>query len=179
MTPDTVPEQKVILRPLAAEDAPDLYAVLSDPAVARYTPLPVTSTLDATLSYIALCQSHAAIGSLHSFAVAHASAPSRLLGVVSASRLSMDVELGCALAQAHWGQRTMTIAMGILLNWVAQHAQGRRAWGTCDVEHLPARQMMEALGFTIERELPSYRVHPALGPKPRDCLLYSRRMPAA
>lgn len=170
---------RVALRPLGPEDGTALHRVLSDPGVCRYMPSRPLTSLAAAHEFIGLCRSYTAIGSLHTFAVVPVNAPSALCGIVQASRLAAEIEVGCALGQEQWGSRLMTEAMAALLAWAAERSPGQVAWAACDVQHDAARRMMEQLGFDVDRLLPQYRVHPALGPEPRDCVRYQQRLGSA
>ncbi len=160
------------LRPLSDQDTDRLNDILCDPAVCRFTPLAPLSDRAATRQFIHLCQKHADIGSVHSFAVDLTTHPGRLCGIVQVSRLSTDMEIGFLLAREQWGHRLMTEAVAALITWTKARCTASWMSASCDADHDAARQMFTDLGFTCSGILPRFRVHPALGRAPRDCAKY-------
>lgn len=161
-----------LLRPPRDQDALALHAVIGDPEVCRFLPLSPSDSIAMTRHYLGLCATAAAQGVAKSWVVALAGQPDIALGLIQAGWAQGRVELGFLLARAQWGQGLMADALGQLLD--SAPYRGSQATAACDAGNLAARRMLAKPGFTVRQTLLAHRVHPALGPAPRDCLLLLR-----
>ena len=78
------------------------------------------------------------------------------------------------LAQAWWGRGLMTRALDRLLITTPDWPGARDATATCDTGNIAARRMLAKARFVEAGVLPAFRVHPAFGTAPRDCILLRR-----
>jgi RimJ/RimL family protein N-acetyltransferase len=81
---------------------------------------------------------------------------------------------GYVLGRAHWGQGLMTEALGYVATWALAQPPLYRVWAFCDAENLASARVMEKAGMRREGLLRRWHSCPAIGPEPRDCLVYAK-----
>lgn len=148
--------------------------MLGDPAVCRYLPAAPSPNLAATRHYLGLCALSAEWDGIDTRVLVHASLPSAPFGLVQAGLRDGAIEVGMLLAQAWWGRGLMARALRMLLAAAPDRLKARDATATCDAGNAAARRMLAKAGFAEAGVLPAFRVHPAFGSLPRDCVLLRR-----
>jgi RimJ/RimL family protein N-acetyltransferase len=143
------------LRPLAARDAPALFALFSDPAVMRYWASPPWSSIDAAHELLARDAAAAAEGSHLRLALARADDDTligscTLFGLVPTSRRA---EIGYLLARAHWGRGLMHEALTALVGHGFEGLNLHRIEADIDPRNVASRRTLERLGFVKEGHL--------------------------
>jgi len=147
--------ERLQLRPLAAHDAPALFAVFSDPEVMRYWASPPWRSLadaeallerdahaneEGTHLRLALCRhgDDTLIGSC------------TLFGFVPTSRRA---EMGYLLSREHWGRGLMHEALVALVGHGFEGLNLNRIEADIDPRNAASRRTLERLGFTLEGRL--------------------------
>ena len=154
------------LRRPRPEDAPALFSWASDPEVTRYLSFAPHRDVD---------ESRAA---LRRWARAWAESEGLLLpcrtltylievegkpvGSLSVHRARYGLELGYALARAHWGRGIAPRAVRSLAEWLLAHG-AHRVFATAHVENAASHRVLEKAGFAREGRLKSYLFFPNLG----------------
>ena len=143
------------VRPIAATDLPDLFAVNGDPEVTRFLPYATWQTAADGEAWFARIQSLDAGGTSQQLVVQRRD-DGRVIGGALLFRHDQDsarAELGYVLGRAHWGQGLMREAVHALCG----HAFGAMGLRRLEAEVNPANTastgLLRALGFTHEGSL--------------------------
>lgn len=154
----------------------DTYA--GDPDVTRYLPWkPVASVQEVRLGTVERINRHLQ-GREYSWTIASASSGS-LLGMITAFPRGLFVECGFALGRQYWGKGYATEALVAVADWASGQPDIFRLWACCDTDHAASGRVLEKAGFVRQGVLRKWRVHPAIGPEPRDCsyFVHARQAP--
>jgi RimJ/RimL family protein N-acetyltransferase len=87
------------------------------------------------------------------------------------------LRLGYLLARSHQGRGLMRQAVATLLAHVLSEPGVWRVDAVCDVDNLRSQYLLASLGLVLEGRLACHTVHPHLGDRPRDVLLYAAIRP--
>ena len=174
MLPDRFATPRLILRPIAPQDAPAiLTSYAQDPEVVRFLIWRPHQGLADTEAYIARCmaaqpdraRTYTLIGR----------GDGRLLGAVELRRPEPHrLDCGYVLARAFWGQGLMTEALAEVALWAMRQDGIWRIDAGCDVENLASARVMEKAGLEWEGMLRRWIIHPNISCKPRDWLSYAK-----
>ena len=175
--PPRIETARLLLRPPVYDDGPSLHAVLGDPEVCRFLPYPATASLALTRRAIALWAAAAGTG-VTTYAVCLRTAIGRPFGLVQAQRKpgEPDVELGVMLASSTWGGGFAGEAM-TAIRLAAPLFLPVRLWAGVDAENRRAIAMLARIGLAPSASDAASRVHPALSPDKRDCVVFEQRLP--
>ncbi len=174
MLPDRFETARLILRPIASDDALPIFAgYAQDPEVVRYLTWRPHRFLAETEAYIGRClatppgrsRTYALIGR----------ADGRLRGAFELRRPEPHrLDCGYVLARPYWRQGLMSEALSEVVRWAIRQDGIWRIEAVCDVENPASARVMEKAGLEREGILRRWLVHPNLGPEPRDCFSYAK-----
>lgn len=147
---------RLTLRPLTMDDAADLFAVFSDPAVVRYwSAEPWTSVADAeTMIGQALDgyrdQSEVRFG----IELAETGVLIGTVGLHHVFPQNRRCEIGYALASAHWGKGYACEALGAALDYGFHELRLNRVEADIDPRNAASAAVLERMGFRKEGFMP-------------------------
>lgn len=172
MLPDRFETSRLILRPIAADDASAIFTgYAQDPAVVRFLWYPHHSIAD-TEDYIA--QSMARPPDRERTYAVLGRADGALLGTFALRRPEpYRVDCGYVLARAEWGRGLMTEALTEVAQWAMRQDGIWRIGAVCDVENRASARVMEKAGLQREGILRRWIIHPIVSAEPRDCFSYA------
>ena len=143
---------RLTLRPLSTADTDALYAIFSDPAVARHLSHPAwTDRADAERE-IADHQAAMASNSAVKLGI-FVTATGTLAGTVKLSYFVADsrrCEVGYALGVAHWGRGYLVEAMQVLLDFAFSTLDMNRIEADIDPANIASAKTLARLGFVQE-----------------------------
>jgi [ribosomal protein S5]-alanine N-acetyltransferase len=174
MLPDRFETNRLILRPIAPDDAPAIFdGYGQDPEVARFvTWRPHREPAD-TVAYIARCIA-APVDRSRTYALIGREA-GRLLGAFDLRRPEPHrLDCGYVLARAEWGRGLMTEALTEVALWAMKQHDIWRIGAVCDVENRASARVMEKAGLAREGILRRWINHPNVSAEPRDCFSYGK-----
>lgn len=142
--------ERLVMRPLRADDAEALHPMFSDAPANLYGSHPATQSLDETRERVAKSVAHPgwrtwaitlrgsdiAIGTTASFE----------------KRQGKVTEIGYFLSPVHWGHGYVTEAVGGLIDLLFSEGQ-RRLFADTDPDNAPSIAVVKRLGFTLEATL--------------------------
>jgi RimJ/RimL family protein N-acetyltransferase len=148
---------RLSLRPFRVDDLEAFVAYRSDPEVARYQSWECPYSLSAARAFLS-SQCELAFGQPGEWL--QLAIVDRATGTVSgdcAVRLATDqpetAELGVTMAQAHQGKGLAAEALMALLTELFKHRGMHRVFAEADDRNVPARRLLERLGFRCEARL--------------------------
>ena len=148
--------ERLVLRPLAASDAPALYAIFSDPAVVRYWS--TESWTDISFAEAAIARAQEAYREETELRFAIELASSReLIGTVGLHHFfnqNKRCELGYALGSAHWGKGYAFEALRAALDHGFREVDLNRVEADIDPRNEASGRLLEKLGFRKEGFMP-------------------------
>jgi RimJ/RimL family protein N-acetyltransferase len=161
------------LRLPSLDDVDGVAAYAADPDVSRYVSWPrhrSTADAEAFLRYaIAAVEQHR-----ESNWVIEERSSGRVAGTIGLRLQGHRVELGYALARAHWGRGFATEAGSAVVGWALDRPEIHRVWAVCDVDNVASARVLEKLGLRREGRLAAWAIMPNLSATPRDCWCYAR-----
>jgi RimJ/RimL family protein N-acetyltransferase len=135
------------LRPIAFEHIPDIQALASDEAIARFTAIPHPYPVNGARAFVEQAQRLRARGLCATFAVCEVA---RCVGVVTLARdatVPERAELGYWIGRPFWGRGLATAAVGQIL----AHGFGRMrlavVFARCFTENRASARVLETRGF--------------------------------
>ena len=174
MLPDRFETARLILRPIAPEDAPAIFAgYAQDPEVVRFVTWRAHRTLADTEAFIARCLAMLPDDGRNYVLTRRTDAA--LLGDFGLLRPRPHrLYCGYVLARPHWGQGLMSEALLAIADWAMASPEIWRIDAVCDVENHASARVMEKAGMQREGILRRWLVNPNLSAEPRDCFSYAR-----
>ncbi|QOY95477.1 GNAT family N-acetyltransferase [Massilia sp. UMI-21] len=148
--------ERLTLRPLAMQDAPDLFAVFCDPAVVRYWSAEPWTAIGSAESAIAHALAAYRDGSELRFGIELA-ATGALIGTVNLHHVfpqNRRCELGYALGSAHWGKGYATEALEAALDYAFHELCLNRIEADIDPRNAASAAVLERMGFRREGYMP-------------------------
>lgn len=144
--------ERVILRPLRAEDREDMFAYASDPEVTRYVSWYAHQTLEDTDEFINHVLKNYAEGQLAPWAIEDRES-GKMIG--TAGYLGWNLrhfrgEVGYALARPYWNRGIVTEAMGPVMQFGWDEMKLIRIESRCIPENIGSARVMEKLGMQYE-----------------------------
>jgi [ribosomal protein S5]-alanine N-acetyltransferase len=172
--PDTFETARLVLRPIAAADAPMIFAVYArDPETVRYLIFRPHRDVAETEAYVADCLATPP-ASARSYVLIRRT-DGALLGAFALRRQQPHrLDCGYVLGRQWWGQGLMSEALTTVADWAMAQEAIWRIGAVCDVDNRASARVMEKAGMRREGVLRRWLVHPNLGPEPRDCYSYAR-----
>lgn len=141
------------------DDAPELFAYLSDPAVTELTSYPeITRAL--VDSIIERVTKRWSAGELSKWGISDV-ADGRIVGTCGFNAWSVDhrwAELAYDLARVHWGKGIMSEALNGVIAWAFRETIVERIHAYVRVDNTRSGKLLERLGFEREGRLRNYRI---------------------
>lgn len=144
--------ERLLLRPLAKDDGPAVFAYSSDPEVARYTSWEPAQSLEEAQAWVDGRLERYAAGDPAPWAVVHR-AEQRLIGACGFTRIylmSGSLELEYAFAPAYWGQGLATEAAQKAIEFAFTRTPLLRVQATCLAENVGSWRVMEKVGMRLD-----------------------------
>jgi ribosomal-protein-alanine N-acetyltransferase len=175
MLPENFHTARLVLRPIALEDAGAIFdAYAQDAAVTRFVIWRPHRSQRDTEAYVAQCiAAHPDVSRTYVIVVRRGS--DDLRGAFTLRQpASHRCDVGYVLARPWWGQGLMTEVLTEVVNWTLQQPSIFRIGALCDVENIGSARVMEKAGLVREGLLRRWLMHPNVSDEPRDCLSYAR-----
>jgi ribosomal-protein-alanine N-acetyltransferase len=173
MLPVTFETARLLLRPIAVEDAEVIFEYAQDKEVARYVIWRPHNNLSDTHAYIARC-----IATPHEVERTYVLVDNDDNVVRGAFALRQQaphsLDCGYLLARRWWRQGLMTEVLSEIAAWALRQPSIFRIGAVCDVDNVGSARVLEKSGFTREGVLRRWLVHPNISDEPRDCYSYAR-----
>ncbi len=148
--------ERLVLRPMTMDDAADLFAVFSDPAVVRYwSAEPWTSISFAEQSIGRALENYREQSEVR-FGIALRDTGS-LIGTVNLHHVfpqNRRCEIGYALGSPHWGKGYATEALTAALDYGLYELHLNRIEADIDPRNAASAGVLERLGFRKEGYMP-------------------------
>lgn len=147
---------RLTLRPFTLDDAPDLLAVFSDPAVMHYwSSEPWTSVRDAEAMIEQALAGYREQSEVR-FGIELA-ATGQLIGALNLHRFfpkNRRCEIGYALGSAHWGKGYASEALATGIDYAFHELRLNRIEADIDPRNTASGTLLERLGFRKEGYMP-------------------------
>jgi len=174
MLPDTFHTPRLILRPIAQEDAGPIFeSYAQDATVTRFLTWQPHRSLSDTEAYVAQCID-APPDVSRTYVLTNKNAGD-LRGAFELRRAAPHrLNFGYVLARTWWGQGQMTEVLAEVVTWALKQPSVFRISAVCDVENIGSARVMEKAGLVREGLLRRWLMHPNVSDEPRDCFSYAR-----
>lgn len=146
---------RLVLRPVTAEDLPDLLEVNGDPEVTRFLPYDTWQSLADAAAWFRRMEDVAAAGTGRVFALVRR-ADGKVVGdllLFKYDEASARVELGYVLGRACWGQGLMGEAVAAACACAFDGLGLRRVEAEVNPENVASCALLLRVGFTLEGTL--------------------------
>jgi ribosomal-protein-alanine N-acetyltransferase len=151
----TLTTRRLLLRPLREADAPELFAIFSDPKVTRYWSSLTWTSADSANAMIAKDRKAMAEGENLRLALERAD-DGAMVGICTLFALSQQcrrAEIGYGLAAHAWGHGYMDEALRALLRYGFATLGLNRIEADIDPRNVASARSLERLGFQKEGHL--------------------------
>jgi len=174
MLPNSFDTARLVLRPIAAEDADVIFNTYAqDEEVTRYVIWRPHKNLGETRAYIERC-----IATPHDIErtyVLVGKGDNIIRGAFALRQRALHrLDCGYVFARRWWQQGLMTEALSEIAAWGLRQPSIFRIGAVCDVENVGSARVLEKSGFVREGMLRRWLVHPNVSDEPRDCYSYAR-----
>jgi RimJ/RimL family protein N-acetyltransferase len=174
--PRTWTTQRLTLRPPVIADADEMFdRYAGDARMTKYLSWRPHRATDETRGFIETTDAWWRAGSVFTWGI-WSRQSNEFLGTLAArpeNARGHRVQVGYALAPAHWRQGIMSEALGEVLRWLREQPEVFRVWAFCDIDNTASAGLLAHLGMTREGVLRRWNVHPNVGGEPRDCACYA------
>jgi [ribosomal protein S5]-alanine N-acetyltransferase len=143
---------RLCIRPLDAQDLPDLLCMNGDPAVTQFLPYATWQSMSDGAAWLERMAALAATGTGQQCVVVR-QADARVIGSLLFFKYdegSRRIELGYALGRAHWGQGLMGEAVQAACLFAFDHLGIRRIEAEVNPANLASCALLRRVGFTLE-----------------------------
>ena len=150
MTTPAIQTDRLLLRPLAREDAADVFAYASNPNVSRYTTWRTHRSIAESDAFIEMVLARGE--EEHTWAIRQRHAPA-VVGVIEFARIAADeAQFHYVLAEPQWNRGLMTEAARAVLAWgLARYPMVRRVATCAMTQNVASQRVMEKCGLRFER----------------------------
>lgn len=170
---------RLVLRELAAADAPALLVQRSDPRIGRYLDREPDTTLAQTSALIERIRQSAADNLGVTWGLVRPGEEHTLLGTIGFWRLIPEhhrAEIGYGLVPEYWQQGLMSEAMAAVLDFGFRHLHLHSVEANVNPNNLASRKLLEKHGFVQEAY---FRQNYFFRGQFLDSIIYSLLTPAA
>ena len=146
---------RVIVRPVAAGDIPDLLEVNGDDEVTKFVPYTTWRSLDDGFAWLRRMEGLAGSGSAQQLVIERV-ADGKVLGGVLLFKhepASARLEIGYVLGRRHWRQGVAREALAAVCGHLFLQSGLRRIEAEVDPENVASCARCRRLGFTLEGRL--------------------------
>ena len=171
--PDSFELARLRLRRPKLTDADALFAIGSDPEVARFADWPLNAERGPALERLRQRAEQWDSGDEYYWIIT-LPRDERAIGAVSTRLDRHAADVGYLLDRHHWGRGYATEAARAIVDWAFSVPSIQRVWATCDTENVASARVLEKLGMTLEGTLRRAIVRPNISTEPRDAYLYAR-----
>jgi len=154
-------------------DAEALFAIGSDPAVARLADWPLDTSIEAHVERLRRRPQKWDTGAEFYWVITLPD-DDRAIGAISCCVAQHTAEFGYLLARSQWGNGYATEAARAIVDWASSVPGIRRISATCDVDNLASARVLEKAGLKREATLRQAIVRPNVSSEPRDAYVYSK-----
>jgi [ribosomal protein S5]-alanine N-acetyltransferase len=144
---------RVILRWLTADDVDALFAIFSDPEVARFLAIPRHHGREDTERFLDGIHDGFRTSSLYQWGIEHAG---RMVGTCTLGGIDWEnrrAEIGFALERGSWGQGLMPDALAVLIDHAFRDMGLHRIEADVAPRNTVSLRLLERLGFRREGHL--------------------------
>lgn len=173
MPPETFTLARLRLRRPKPTDADALYAIGSDPEVARLADWPLDTSIEAHVDRLRQRPQRWESGAEFYWVVTLLH-DDRAVGAISCCVAQHAAEFGYLFARSQWGNGYATEAARAIVGWASSVPAIQRISATCDVDNLASARVLEKAGLTREGTLRQAIVRPNVSSEPRDAFVYSK-----
>ena len=148
----TLETERLSLRPFTFDDEAAVFALVSDPAIARFVRFEAHRTPADTRVFLELAAEHYRRGDLFALAIILRE-DERLIGscgFVSQSTERRSAEIGYWLGKPHWGKGYAVEAARALVRYGFEQMRLERVEAKCFVENHAGQRVIEKLGMKLE-----------------------------
>lgn len=148
----TLQTERLVLRPFAASDGDDLFALQSDAHAMRYWDSPPWTDGTSVAGFLEGCQKMMDAGTGARVVIERRS-DSAFVGWCTLNSWSPDfrsASLGFSLSPRFWGNGYATEAADALLHWAFATFDLNRVQAEADTRNAASRRVLEKLGFQLE-----------------------------
>lgn len=171
--PESFALARLQLRRPRLTDAEALFAIGSDPQVARLADWPLSTTIDATIERLRKRPEQWESGAEYYWVVTLLD-DDRAIGAVSSCVDQHSAEFGYLFDRRYWGQGYATEVARAIVDWASSVPAIHRIWATCDIENHASARVLEKAGLVREGTLRQGMVRPNISSEPRDAYVYSK-----
>ena len=154
--PPTLATERLLLRSLERDDAPDVYHYACNPRVARFTLWEPHSSLEDSVEFITSYASANYSQMIPDPLAITLKGEGRVVGTVGCFWVSREhrcMELGYALDEGQWGRGIATEASRAMVDYVFDHFDVERVQARCKSENTASARIMAKLGMRYEGTL--------------------------
>jgi [ribosomal protein S5]-alanine N-acetyltransferase len=148
----TLETERLRLRPFMLDDEAAVFALASDPEVARFVRFEAHRTPTETRLFLELVQQHYRRGDPFALAIVRRE-DQRLIGscgFVSLADARRSAEIGYWLGKPYWGQGYAVEAARALVRFAFEQMNLERVEARCFVENRAGQRVIEKLGMKFE-----------------------------
>lgn len=171
LTPFTVSDDAVTVRPFAADDLPLIEEASRDPEIPRGTTIPVPFSADVGAAFIERQYSRAASGFGWSMAIASPERPVGQIGLWLANAHHGRAELGYWIVASARGQGHAAAAVRLVSEWAFEHVDVHRLGLSIEPWNTASIRTAEKAGYEQEALLRQWQVVDGI---PKDMWSYVR-----
>lgn len=164
--------ERLRLRKLTPDDAPDIFEYASDPEVTRYLIWSSHRTIDDCRDFITSAMDRYRKRGVAPWGIVH-KADRKVIGTcdfITWWPAHARAEIGYALSRTYWGQGIMTEAVRAIIDFGFCVKELNRIQALCEVANVGSARVMEKVGMTFEGILRHYMIR---GKAYRDMKMYS------
>ena len=147
-----IPTPRLLLRRLRMDDADDIFAYASDPAVTATVTFDTHLSIDDSLAFVRTVLDGYERGERATWGIEHRE-DERLIGTIGFPTIRAGGYVGVAgyvLARPYWRQGLMTEALGAVLDYGFRHMGLRRIEATCQIDNIGSYRVMEKAGMELD-----------------------------
>lgn len=156
--PPVLTGRRIVLRAFTPDDIAPLFAIASNPKVARYTLWEAHRSLDDTALFVwdyAIARYREGEFEPYAISLRPETRPIGAVGCHWVSRPNCTMELGYWIAEQHWGRGLVCEAVEVLLAYVEYEIQPERIQAKVIVGNDASVRVLEKCGFRFEGTLRS------------------------
>ena len=148
----TLETERILLRKLQVDDAPDMFEYASDPLVTRYVLIDTHRSQDETRAFLERVVSRDPDSGLATFAVVLKETGKMIgtCGIYLDHERRARAEVAYMLNRAHWGHGYITEALQAVIDFGFSHLGMNRIFARCRPENVASARVMEKVGMTYE-----------------------------